>query len=75
MKLGGKFFQRKLSPRLSHKVYRFLSSPVLLRKTFYSDARQPKVECFHSWAIILSERFGQIVVMRLKTLSNTNLES
>ena len=44
-------------------------------KTFYSVARQPKVKCFHSWAIILPERFGQIVFMRLKTLSNTNLES
>ena len=35
-------------------------------KTFYTDARQPKVKCFHSWAIILPERFDQIVFMRLK---------
>ena len=32
MKFGGSFFQTKLLPRLSHKVCRRLSSPVLLRK-------------------------------------------
>ena len=32
MKFGEKLFQAKLLSRLSHKVYRLLSSPVLLRK-------------------------------------------
>ena len=32
MKFGGRFFQTKLLSRLSHKVCRRLSSPVLLRK-------------------------------------------
>ena len=32
MKFDGKFSKRKLMSRLSHKVYRLLSSPVLLRK-------------------------------------------
>ena len=32
MKFDGRFSQTKLMSRLSHKVYRLLSSPVLLRK-------------------------------------------
>ena len=32
VKFGGRFFQAKLLSRLSHKVCRRLSSPVLLRK-------------------------------------------
>ena len=32
VKFGGKFFPTKLLSRLSHKVCRLLSSPVLLRK-------------------------------------------
>ena len=31
-KFGGKFFQTKLLPRLSHKFCRLLSSPVVLRR-------------------------------------------
>ena len=37
VKFGGKFFQPKLLSRLSHKVCRLLSSPVLLRKFTNND--------------------------------------
>ena len=42
---------------------------------FLSDTHRPEVECFLSWAIILPKIFSQIVFVKLKTLSNTNLEA
>ena len=37
MKFGETFFQTKLLSRLSHRVYRRLSSPVLLRKLTHNE--------------------------------------
>ena len=37
------------------------------------DARQPEVDFLHTWAVILNQTFGQIVSLRVKTLSHTNL--
>ena len=37
------------------------------------DARQPEVDMLHSWAVILDKFFLQIVSIRAKKLSNTNL--
>ena len=48
MKFGGRFFQTKLLSRLSHKVCRRLSSPVLLRKfTNIKDKKEIKLDTGH----------------------------
>ena len=36
-------------------------------------ARQPEVELLHPWAVAFAEIYGQMVSLRLNTLSNTNL--
>ena len=41
--------------------------------TFLSDAREPKVDLLNSWAVILNKFFVQIISIRVKTPSNTNL--
>ena len=43
MKFGEKLFQTKLLSRLSHKVCRLLSSPVLMRK---STSNKCEMNCF-----------------------------
>ena len=41
--------------------------------TFLSDTRRPEVDFLQSWAVILEEILGEIVSLRVKTLSNANL--
>ena len=40
--------------------------------TFLIDARQPEVDFLHSSAVISEEILGEIVSLRVKTLSNTS---
>ena len=42
---------------------------------FLSDTHQLEVECFLSWAMILLKIFSQIIFVKLKALSSTNLEA
>ena len=81
MEFGGKFFQTKLLSRLSHKVCRRLSSPILLHKftifephngtigslatAFLSDGSQPEVDFLQHWAVVWFKLSG--------SNSNTNL--
>ena len=59
MKFGGKVFLTKLSSRLSHKVCRLLSSPVLLRKLTNSASSVTYPLCILYFSIIIRRKRSQ----------------
>ena len=59
--LAKRYLKTKLLSRLSHKVCRLLTPPVLLRKftSVLSDGRQPEVDFLHHWGMVWLKLSGK----------------
>ena len=63
------------TPATSVMVSESVTSYLLSLGGLSSDACQPEVDFLHSWAVISVNFFCQIVSIRVKTFSNTNLQA
>ena len=55
------------------RLFRIHQVNAVITETFFSNACQPEVDFLHSLAVVLPKKFGQIVSIRVKKSSNTNL--